>query len=131
MRTSHGGADDKENILIQYEVLPNYEAFCKWKAEEERLTQSSFVRKSGTKRSTETEVTYFYCNRHGAYTPKGHGKRMIKKKGTCKLGKPCTAYIKCTKDIKTNSVSIEYCTNHSHETEIRHLRITDDLRQSI
>ena len=28
-------------------------------------------------------------------------------------------------------MSIEYCTVHSHETEIRHLRITYDLRQSI
>ena len=127
----HGGEGDKENILIQYKTLHSYEAFSEWKAQEERLTQSSFVQRTGTKRSTITEVTYFYCNRQGMYSPQGLGKRMTKKKGTCKLGKPCTAYIKCTKYVKTNSVSIEYCTVHSHETEIRHLRITDDLRQSI
>ena len=123
----HGGEGDKENILIQYKTLHSYEAFSEWKAQEERLTQSSFVQRTGTKRSTITEVTYFYYNRQGMYSPQGLGKRMT----TCKLGKPCTAYIKCTKYVKTNSVSIEYCTVHSHETEIRHLRITDDLRQSI
>ena len=130
LNTSHSGEGDKVNI-VQYKTLPSYEAFSEWKAGEERLTQSSFVQRSGTKRATATEVTYFYCNRQGTYSPKGQGKRMTKKKGTCKLGNPCTAYIKCTKDVKTESVSIEYCTVHSHEPEIRHLRVTDDLRRSI
>ena len=125
------GQGDKENIVIQYKTLPSYEAFIKWKAQEERHSQSSFVQHSGTKRSTTAEVTYLYCNRHGTYHPKGHDKRMTKMKGTNKLGSPCTAFIKCTKDDKTEMVTIEYCTVHSHDTEIGHLRITNDLRESI
>lgn len=39
--------------------------------------------------------------------------------------------MKCTKYVKTGVISVEYCTDHSHETLIRHLRITEDLRESI
>ena len=122
---------DKENALVQYKTLPNYHSFLEWKAEEEKRTKSSFVQKCGTKRSKSAEITHFYCNRDGQYRSKGHGTRMVKFKGTNKLGTPCTAYLKCTKDTDTEMVSVEYCTVHSHETQIGHLRLTNDLRASV
>lgn len=63
-----------------YNTLPSYEVFRDWKAKEERLTQSSFVQRSGTKRSATLEITYFYCNQQGKYTPKGVGRRATKKR---------------------------------------------------
>lgn len=71
---------------MRYNTLPSYEVFRDWKAKEERLTQSSFVQRSGTKRSATLEITYFYCNRQGKYIPKGVGKESNKKKEAANWG---------------------------------------------
>ena len=102
-----------------------------WKTTEERNTQTSFVQQRGPKRRVGEECTYYYCNRHGDYRPKGNGICAMKSQGTCKIGEQCTAYMKVTTSMISGKVSVEYCTNHNHEIAIAHLHIPQDTRVSI
>lgn len=89
----------------------------------------TFVQQCGSKWRNGKEYTYYYCNRHGNYRPKGSGKRAMKSQGTCKLGEPCTACMRAITCASSGKVSIEYCTNHNHE--IAYLCIPQDTRVSI
>lgn len=125
------GSAHKEDMNIKHTMFDNADSFLQWKDTEERNTQTSFVQQCGSKRRNGKEYTYYYCNRHGNYRPKGSGNRAVKSQGTCKIGEPCTAYMKAITCSSTGKVSIEYCTNHNHENTIAHLRIPQDTRVSI
>ena len=129
--STHMGTSHKENVLIKHDSFSDVAAFHEWKSKEERQTQSSFVQSCGTKRTKSTEYTYYYCNRQGHFCSRSNGKRVMKSQGTCKLVEHCTAYIKMTKCVTDGTVSIQYCTSHSHEVNIGHLRLPNDVRVSI
>ena len=52
--------------------------------------------------------------------------------GSCKVGDACTAHIKVSHNLMTSAVHVEYCfTHHSHETNLAHLKMPDDLKTTI
>ena len=130
-RIAHLKTVHKENVLIKYSTFSDIDTFLRWKTSEEKTTQTSFVQQCGTKKRKNEECTHYYCNRHGQYQPKGNGKRAIKSQGICKIDDECTAYMKVTKCLSNGTISVEYCTNHTHKVEIAHLRIPIDTRVSI
>lgn len=125
------GRSHEEDVLIKHASFSDVAAFHEWKSKEERQTQSSFVQSCGTKRTKSTEYTYYSCNRQGHFCSRSNGERVTKSQGTCKLVEHCTAYIKMNKCVADGTVSIHYCTNHSHEVKIGHLRLPNDMRVSI
>ena len=132
-RNAHSVAKHKNNVSIKYATFNDMDSFMTWKMEQEVNTQTSFVQHRGAKvrKCEECTVTHYYCNRQGDYHPKGKGKRGMKSQGTCKLGETCTAYMKVIKCLKDGKIAVEYCTDHSHEIAIAHLRIPQDTRVSI
>ena len=91
------------HINIKHTIFDNADSFLQWKNAEGN-TQTSFVQQCGSKQRNGKEYTYYYCNRHGNYHPKGSGKRAMKSQGTCKLGEPCTAYMKAITCASSGSV---------------------------
>ena len=89
------------------------------------------MQQCGTKQTTKTECTYYYCNQQGSYRPTGTRKHVMKSQGACKMDEQCTAYMKATKCVSDGVVSVEYRTNHSHNIAIQHLRIPDNVRVSV
>ena len=130
-RIAHLKTAHQENVFIKYATFGDMDNFLRWKSSEEKSTQTSFVQQCGTKKRKTEECTHYYCNRHGHYQPQGNGKRAMKSQGTCKVGDKCTAYMKMTKCLANGTISVEYCTNHTHKLEIAHLRIPDNTRVSI
>ena len=110
----------------------NMEAFREWRAAEERDKNAMYVQNTGVKKIGNVHHTYLYCNRSGAYEPKGQGKRFIKSQGTCKIGEVCTSYMKVCQNVDSGRVSVEYCGNHrGHQCMLAHLRIPEDVRSMI
>ena len=118
--------------IIESLSFDNIEDFQKWKLRVERETSSLYVQKTAVKQCGNNKHTYLYCNRSGTCKPKGGGKRLMKSQGTCKMGEPCTSYMKVCEQTDTGLVSIEYCGNHSgHECRLAHLKIPEDVRSMI
>ena len=79
-----------------------------------------------------TNHYYFYCNRSGDFTSKGHGKRQIKLQNSNKAGTTCVAHIKVKENNWTNEIQIEYCSTHNnHELQLSHLPLADDIKHYI
>ena len=80
----------------------------------------------------ETKIWCFYCNRAGRFNPKGSEKRQIKSQGTNKIGMQCTAHMKATINLRSETVEVQYCaTHHNHITRLSHLRIPPTVRANI
>ena len=75
-------------------------------------------------------IYYYYCNRTGKFTSKGHGKRSVKQQGTSKIGGHCTAYIR-VKEFESGEVEAEICDHHIHEKKLVHLPLSDSVKKMI
>ena len=75
-------------------------------------------------------IYYYYCNRTGKFTSKGHGKRSLKQQGTSKIGGHCTAYIR-VKEFESGEVEAEMCDHHIHEKKLVHLPLSDSVKKMI
>lgn len=123
-----------KSIEIAEKVFNDFEAFSNWKDEEERKSNSSYVQQCGpqTTVSSNTKRYYYYCHRSGSYSGKGSGSCELKVQGSCKLGFPCTAYIKATENLANKVVHIEFCFFHyNHAVQLAHLKMPEDLRKDI
>ena len=64
------------------------------------------------------------CNRSGFYTDRREKVVRKARKGSCKIGGCCTAYIKCKEDKQSGSVTVNMChTHYGHDFEPRFLRL--------
>ena len=110
----------------------SWEEFSDWKKQEKAKTRSYYVRDSSMKTYGSTNHYYFYCNRSGDFTSKGHGKRQIKLQNSNKTGTTCVAHIKAMENTLTNKIQIEYSSTHNtHELQLSHLPLADDLKSYI
>ena len=110
----------------------SFPEFMRWKADEEVRTQSFYVQHCGSCVRGTVTWWYFYCNRSGHYQPKGSARRMLKSQGSSKIGNICTAHMKVQQVNATGYVTVHYCSSHhSHEKEIAHLRIPENVRLSV
>ena len=108
------------------------DAFLEWKEQEERETHTWYIQRCGAKLGTENEHWYYYCNRAGKYQARGKNERSLKSQGTSKITSHCSAYIKATRNIKTNNVTVEYnSTHYNHATQLGHLHIDKTTRMMI
>ena len=95
-KCSHFGSAHKEN------TFDNADSFLQWKNTEERDTQTS-------NNVVQNEGTTEYTNATDMVITGPRG--VVGVLGTCKLGEPCTVYIKAITCVSSGKVSIEYCTN--------------------
>ena len=121
----------KANIDVQTLSFDNYKEFVSWKEEEEFKSDSQYVQKCSSRLVGETRTWYFYCNRAGTYTPRGHQVRQTKSQGTNKIGTQCTAHIKDKLNEDTGCVDVTYCGTHTHPIRLSHIRIPKQTRVSI
>ena len=106
--------------------------FLQWKEQEERATNSSYVKHSSSKTYGESEHYYYYCNRTGIYIGKGEGKRQLKTQGSSKINMHCIAHMKAVHNIKTDAVNVQYCATHNtHSIQLAHLRMSEETRNRI
>ena len=129
LRNTHN--KDIEMLEKDFESLS---AFLVWKGEEEKRHNSSYVRQCAPQTTSSGTVKrhYYYCHRSGKYSSKATGSWHLKVQGSCKVGDVCTAHIKVSHNLITNAVHVEYCfTHHSHETNLAHLKMPDDLKTMI
>ena len=140
------------NVTQSKLSFKSFDAFLRWKEEEEVSTSACYVQRCQARVGNDTKVFYFYCNRSGFYIPKGDNKRSLKTHGTSKLNCYCTSHLKA-KHLPNGSIEVDYCsTHHNHVKDISHLalprhvklliatkiqqgvavdRIMDDVRESI
>ena len=126
--------DHKENIDKEQLNFNTYDDFLSWKKDEESRTKTSYVQKCASRTCDDIQLWYFYCNRSGVYRTKSDGIRTLKTQGSSKLGEFCTAHMKVQKSKLTNKITVQYVSthhNHNPDTDIQHLRIPEDLKQSI
>ena len=121
----------KANIDVQTLSFDNYKEFVSWKEEEEFKSDSQYVQKCSSRLVGETRTWYFYCNRAGTYTPRGHQVRQTKSQGTNKIGTQCTTHIKAKLNEDTGCVHVTYCGTHTHSIRLSHIRIPKQTRVSI
>ena len=125
LKQEHGLTHSNETIAFL-----SMDEFRVWKQQLEEQTRSFYVQKSGTKKCGDQTHLYLYCNRSGTYIAKGKGKRSLKTQGTSKIG-VCMSYIKVCENLDTKSVSVEYCSTHTHKHELAHLPLSDDVGKVI
>ena len=126
--------DHKENIHKDQLDFNTYDDFLSWKKDEESRTNTCYVQKCASHTCDDIQVWYLYCNRSGVYCTKSDGKRSLKAQGSSKLGEFCIAHMKVQKNTLTNKVTVQYVNthhNHNPDADIQHLRIPEDLKQSI
>lgn len=71
----------------------------------------------------------FQCHRSGHYSGHGFGKRSFRVKGTCKLGKRCTAGIELTVKDKLDTYEVVYYKTHIwHTADVVHVNLSASER---
>ena len=108
--TTHNIKTETKTLLFS-----NMTEFLQWKEQEERVTNSSYVKHSSSKTYGESEHYYYYCNRTGIYIGKVEGKRQLKTQGNSKINMHCIAHMKAVHKIKTDEVNVQYCTTHRNQ----------------
>ena len=87
---------------------------------------------SGLKELSDSDKTYYYCNRSGHFKSKGTGKRHLKTQGTSKINSHCTASLTVSKDNHSKCIKVQVCSTHyGHNTSLGHLRILESDRMAI
>jgi hypothetical protein len=74
------------NETLSFENLTQFD---EWKLEEEKKSKSCFIKNSSVKKFNDTNHWYYYCNRSGIGRFRGKGERIMKVKGSCKIGITC------------------------------------------
>ncbi|XP_022093915.1 uncharacterized protein LOC110981051 [Acanthaster planci] len=105
--------------------------FQSWKKWVEKKSMALFVQQSGKRFTPTTLVRNFRCNRSGFYISKGRGVRSLKSQGSARINATCPAFIKSTMDRTLQSVEAEFCLDHTHECEVKHLHLSSDTRKMI
>lgn len=113
-----------------------FEQFTEWKSELEKTTSSKFVQHYAPKARLSKKHIYYYCHRTGQQSKLRdigvHRNRTLKKQGSCKVRRTCTAHISCAVDMTTNRVKVSYCSLHvGHDMELQHLRLSSEVRLQV
>jgi hypothetical protein len=117
------------NETLSFENLTQFD---EWKLEEEKKSKSCFIKNSSVKKFNDTNHWYYYCNRSGIGRFRGKGERIMKVKGSCKIGITCIAHMKVIEDIATGHVVVDYCQTHnSHSMDLTHLPIPIETKHYI
>ncbi|XP_042234198.1 uncharacterized protein LOC121874220 isoform X2 [Homarus americanus] len=127
----HYQAEHQRDIFLRAGHFKNKEEFMSWMKDVEKKTRARFVKHSGQTQIKHAKVDYFYCNRSGSFVSKGKGRRSIKAQGSSKINGICSAFIKVVHDRLLETCTTEFCLDHSHECDITHLKLSDDLQTSI
>lgn len=83
--------------------------------------------------TTKTSViTYYFCNRSGAYESQSNGRRAAKPYGTIKCGFTCSAFVTASTDSTSGAVSVTCCLAHyKHDKNAAKLHLPDSVRLQI
>ncbi|KAJ8019506.1 Zinc finger transcription factor family protein 17 [Holothuria leucospilota] len=129
LNSAHGG-----NHQIQRAEFVSEEEFQEWKTNLERTHDTWFVKVSGGNSYHDHKVQYYYCNRSGGsrgLQEREPRRRALKSQGSSKMKEKCCAFLSCTTFKSTGRVVAEYCIDHTHETQIAHLKMSDELRSFV
>lgn len=120
-------------ICIENMVFASLKDFEKWKVALERNTNASFVKRAGAQKLDDGSKYYQYiCSRSGNYSPKGTGKRALKKQGSRKINAYCPAKINMKHFTDDGFILIEFNATHcGHQMEIHHLNLTEGDKQAL
>lgn len=104
--------------------------FDLWKEEEEKTNVCLFIKEAGKHTLINGDQRLIYqCHRSGHYSGHGFGKRSFRVKGTCKLGKRCTAGIELTVKEKADVHEVVYYKTHIwHEPDVIHVNLSTSER---
>lgn len=120
------------NLVVERQTFKCWDDFLQWKALEEKMTKSWFIKKRADRNTQQYKSTWFNCNRAGKFVSKSKGKRAMRSQGTAKTGCSCPAYITTRTDHLTWEVEAEYCLHHvGHKQENTYNRISKEMRTSI
>ena len=109
--------------------------FQRWKDENERGSDTLFVKSTGEKgQGSTTTTTYYYCNRSGIFYSKGTGQRHVKSQDSSKLNAHSTAAITVRRN--THSTILHTCTfvcksHYGHTCSLENIRLSEADRLSI
>ena len=126
LRQEHG-----HTIKIAVINFASTDDFFAWKEEEELKSDSQYIQKCSSRGTGLFKTWYFYCNRAGAYLPRGKNVRQLKSQGTNKLGMHCTAHIKAKQRRDTGHIKVTYCDAHTHPVRLAHIQIPKQVRQDV
>lgn len=102
-----------------------------WKSNIEEETASSYKNLRGNYKNEKGEKIYRYvCHRSGDFKSKSTGERKRKSQNSSKMGFYCTSFITAVDTGEKISVTIGK-EHYGHDTEIEHLRISQEDRTSI
>ncbi|CAG9860261.1 unnamed protein product [Phyllotreta striolata] len=121
---------------LEFKNLRDFEL---WKGIEEKTKNVRYTKTTGTYfcHLRQLKKIYYQCYRSGGIKkPKASvdndRKRKPKKVGSIKVGNHCTSRIVLTKDLESDScVATYYETHYGHDNDIKHLRLSDELRKDI
>ncbi|XP_072298197.1 uncharacterized protein [Eucyclogobius newberryi] len=116
---------------IQHTELESAGEFEDFKSGLEKMYGICFVKPFSGNNCRDHVSQYYYCNRTGTYKSRGTGKRTLKSQGTSKMNGTCCAFLKCTTSKVTGKACVEYCVDHTHGTDVVHLKMSDELRSFI
>ena len=104
--------------------------FDSWKEEEEKTNVCLFIKEAGKHTLINGDQRLIYqCHRSGHYSGHGNGKRSFRIKGTCKLGKRCTAGIELTvKKLDDIHEVVYYKTHIWHTPDLVHVNLSASER---
>lgn len=104
--------------------------FDNWKEEEEKTNVCLFIKEAGKHTLINGDQRLIYqCHRSGHYSGHGFGKRSFRVKGTCKLGKRCTAGIELTVKEKADIHEVVYYKTHIwHTPDVVHVNLSASER---
>lgn len=104
--------------------------FDAWKEEEEKANVCLFIKEAGKHTLINGDQRLIYqCHRSGHYSGHGNGKRSFRIKGTCKLGKRCTAGIELTVKNEGDVHEVVYYKTHIwHTPDVAHVNLSASER---
>ncbi|BES97337.1 Zinc finger protein [Nesidiocoris tenuis] len=93
-------------------------AFRAWKVEMEKREACKFSAVAGALKTKNKKIQHFRCYRDGFYEGRGKGKRILKKRGSNKIGGLCPAGINISEDLNTGIVRATFQSAHvGHESD--------------
>ncbi|XP_054261130.1 uncharacterized protein LOC128985556 [Macrosteles quadrilineatus] len=109
----------------------SFEAFFKWKEEEEARVRAKFVKEKGSVESTGGKCHTFVCHRSGCYVPKGNHKRCLKTQGSSKINGYCPAKM-CLIEKSDGICYLNYLNTHiGHDDLLVHLTLSKTERTNL
>lgn len=121
--------ESEHNIPMRWENH-NFQSitdFKTWKTSVEKETKSFYSFHYYYK-----SFTVYVCHRSGWYRKKGHNKRKMRQKGSCKINNVCPSFMKVNVNIHNKNVDVKFLRTHvGHKNELKHIRLSPDERKIV